>query len=299
MKLIGLVCFALCVVLAFASNPVIEPRIVHGQKAAIGQFPYQASLRIVLTRRHFCGASIISSRFLLTAAHCQSGLSRVVFMIVAVVGAVDRHFDGVTYRIDKIMKHKEHNDYTHHNDISLLRTAKEIVFTANIQPIALPKQNDPGNTPVVVSGWGKTKVITKINDFKIIISLNCIFGTCFHFQASNIFLPYNLQYVNVRTLNYEECIKEFLPDSASTVVHPEYTVCAFAKGKAVGICIGDSGKLTATVVQMIKQNQSYCFYSNRWSFSRSTEKRNCGHSFMDSSVWIRFTGRIYSCLFIC
>lgn len=44
-----------------------------------------------------------------------------------------------------------------HNDISLIRTAKEIVFSKNVQPIALPTQNFPagGNTPVILSGWGK------------------------------------------------------------------------------------------------------------------------------------------------
>lgn len=175
MKLIGLVCLALCIVLAFASNTVIEPRIVNGQKAAVGQFPYQASLRMIVTRRHFCGASIISSRFLLTAAHCHENFSRVSFLFVAVVGAVDRHFDGATYRIDSIKKHEKHDGYTHHHDISLIRTSKEIVFTANIQPIALPTQNDPGNTAVVVSGWGKTEVKLKQNfselQFKFIVKI--------------------------------------------------------------------------------------------------------------------------------
>lgn len=79
-------------------------------------------------------------------------------MFVAVVGTVDRHFDGVTYKIGKIMKHEKYDEHLKHNDISLLRTTKDIVFTDYIQPIALPKQNDPGNTAAVVSGWERTEV---------------------------------------------------------------------------------------------------------------------------------------------
>lgn len=66
--------------------------------------------------------------------------------MVAVVGAVRRHFDGVTYRLDKIMRHEEFSMATISNDIALLRTAKLITFTDNIQPIALPKTNDPGSS---------------------------------------------------------------------------------------------------------------------------------------------------------
>lgn len=218
MKLIGLLCLVNCVVFAFAAS-AIEPRIVRGERASRGQFPYQASLRDVVLRQHFCGATIIHPRFLLTAAHCNAGLFRLPYSFVAVVGAVRRQFDGVAYIINKVMRHENFNLALIHNDISLIRTAREIVFTANIQPIALPKQNDMGDTLVVASGWGNTK-------------------------ESAIFPPFNLQYTHERTLSHEDCVKAL--DRVDTHIHPNYTLCSmpnYVVTGYAGLCYGDSGKL--------------------------------------------------------
>lgn len=46
----------------------VDPHIVGGTDALDGAHPYMVSLR--LKNRHFCGGSIISKRYILTAAHC-------------------------------------------------------------------------------------------------------------------------------------------------------------------------------------------------------------------------------------
>lgn len=45
--------------------------IVGGSDASSGQFPYMASLRAY--NAHICDAAIVSSRYLLSAAHCTIG----------------------------------------------------------------------------------------------------------------------------------------------------------------------------------------------------------------------------------
>lgn len=53
-------------------DETLDWRIVGGSTASSGQFPYIASLRRS-TGAHFCGSSIISTRYVVSAAHCTVG----------------------------------------------------------------------------------------------------------------------------------------------------------------------------------------------------------------------------------
>ena len=48
------------------------PRIVGGHEATPHSFPHQAALFI--DNMYFCGGSLISSEWIMTAAHCMDGL---------------------------------------------------------------------------------------------------------------------------------------------------------------------------------------------------------------------------------
>ena len=51
-------------------------RIVGGETAKRNEFPWQVAIVKRGTRQPFCGASLINSHYILTAAHCMNGIHR-------------------------------------------------------------------------------------------------------------------------------------------------------------------------------------------------------------------------------
>ncbi|XP_060534919.1 chymotrypsin-2-like [Cylas formicarius] len=137
---------------------VVDPRIVNGTDASEGEFPYVVSLRYNLS--HVCGASILSDRFILTAAHC-------VYYIVPGVAA-DPYLFSIQYGSVSISATDERSVDVEKITIAAFDMEKQIYDVAVLKLVS-PLPNDGLWEPVklgrdfdassqhsgVIVGWGR------------------------------------------------------------------------------------------------------------------------------------------------
>ncbi|XP_041649005.1 suppressor of tumorigenicity 14 protein homolog [Cheilinus undulatus] len=142
------------------TRPYKLNRIVGGQNAELGEWPWQVSLHF-LTYGHTCGASIISERWLLSAAHCfvtSSPSNHVPSNWQSYSGMQDQYKqDDVQRRsLKKIISHPDYNIMTFDYDVALLELSEPLEFTNTIQPICLPSSSHvfPAGMSCWVTGWG-------------------------------------------------------------------------------------------------------------------------------------------------
>ncbi|XP_041769967.1 trypsin 3A1-like [Anopheles merus] len=189
--------------------PIASPttgRIVGGFEANIADFPYQLSLR--QNGAHICGASVISSNYALSAAHCTFPAPPVAAITLR-GGSTDRTAGGVVFQTAAIINHPSYSDGSLDFDVCVIRITTSFVG-ANIAPITLaPEGTDyPEGTRTMVSGWGATSPIGA--------------------------LPINLQAVELPLISQESCRGVW---GAASVT--DNMVCASEPGRDA--CGGDSG----------------------------------------------------------
>uniref|UniRef100_A0A8C5LB88 Transmembrane protease, serine 9 n=1 Tax=Jaculus jaculus TaxID=51337 RepID=A0A8C5LB88_JACJA len=134
-------------------------RIVGGVEAAPGEFPWQVSLRE--NEEHFCGATIIGARWLVSAAHCFNELQDPAEW-VAYVGTThlsSSEASAVRARVARIAKHPLYNADTADFDVAVLELAQPLPFGRYIQPACLPAAGHIFQTgkKCLISGWGYLK----------------------------------------------------------------------------------------------------------------------------------------------
>jgi secreted trypsin-like serine protease len=127
-----------------------EGRIVGGRTASPGQFPFIVSLRTT-ANSHFCGGSIMNSRWVVSAAHCTIGRSG--GNTIVAIGA--QHITGGTrVSVSRIINHPNYNSQTLNNDISLVQTASAMGGTG-VAVIPLGSTFISGGSARAI-GWGQT-----------------------------------------------------------------------------------------------------------------------------------------------
>lgn len=148
-----------------SDSTLSNERIIGGHEAIRGQFPYQISLREISesisgqpTERHICGGSIISNRWIISAAHCTKEPYWNITNLIVVVGVHHISIGGEVFGLERIINHPKYDEGTLSNDISLLRTDRDIIYGNDIKPLQLERRFVDGAVRAIVSGWGKTEV---------------------------------------------------------------------------------------------------------------------------------------------
>ncbi|XP_051904810.1 serine protease 27-like [Hippocampus zosterae] len=134
---------------------VLNNRIVGGQETSQGDWPWQASLQFD-TGKYFCGASLINSEWLLSAAHCF--IRNIPMMAVLGLQSLEGpNPNNVSRSIVEVIYHPNYNSISYDNDVALVRLSSPVPFNDFIGPVCLAAKGSTFYSGIEswVTGWGK------------------------------------------------------------------------------------------------------------------------------------------------
>ncbi|XP_066996045.2 CLIP domain-containing serine protease B4 [Anabrus simplex] len=148
-------------------------RIIGGKDASPGDYPWIVRVGYMGLRFDTplfrCGAVLISKFYIVSAAHCVTNLPRGLKVAVLRLGEHNADTeqdceDGVCadpvqdYKPSEVLVHKDYGKPQFKHDISLIRTDREVHFTAFIMPICMISKRlmtkDYKGETSEVAGWG-------------------------------------------------------------------------------------------------------------------------------------------------
>lgn len=194
-----------------------EPKfyILNNDKAKPGEFPHVAALGFLKYNDDIiqwnCGASLISTRFLLSAAHCIV-CSSCVEPTKARFGTIDINDTQSAQDVDvkNTIVYSKYSPVTRHNDIALIELVRDVTISERVYPACLyTKDDDPSGLQVV--NWNQGKL-------------------------ANPFQPKILQYSLLRSIPVTHCNATAGSVRYSKVIL-ESQICTTTGSS----CLGDSG----------------------------------------------------------
>lgn len=195
---------------------VLDKRIVGGHLVSEGEIPWQVALIAHPSGHLFCGGSILSSRWVITAAHC---IVEAPGPFIVRAGEHDLFITEGTEQDHEVLEHHIHPRYNsslslYNHDIALLYLRTPISYSTTARPICLgPRAFTEAlvqrASPATVSGWGRTRFLGSMSGA--------------------------LQQVEVPFTSRSECI------SSSSARITRFMFCAGYHSQAKDACQGDSG----------------------------------------------------------
>ena len=150
-----------------------SPKIVGGASISISSAPWQVAIidRAARSNYHgqFCGGSLVSSEWIVTAAHCVvSGFSVTQPASIGIqVGNAKLDTKRLSVlSVSAIQVHPSYSSAEENNDIALIKLSSPVSFSSSIAPISINRTAVSHNTPGLVTGWGQTGVT---NDLQVVV----------------------------------------------------------------------------------------------------------------------------------
>ncbi|XP_036343140.1 serine protease snake-like [Rhagoletis pomonella] len=136
------------------------PLIVGGTPASPREFPHIARLGREEKDRSiewFCGGTLVSDKYVLTAAHCLSSSRGEVNVVRLGELEFEKESDDAQpedIRVRRYVEHKNYESGTIYNDIALIELDRAVNFDAYKHPACLPTTSGDEFEKFVAIGWG-------------------------------------------------------------------------------------------------------------------------------------------------
>ncbi|XP_078077022.1 ovochymase-2 isoform X3 [Mustelus asterias] len=191
-------------------------RIVGGKESEPGAHPWQVSLK--RRKSHYCGGTIISEKWVLTAAHCirDRNILSVLKVTAGEYNLKNLEKAEQTQTVKRVIIHPKFKAaYPVEYDIALLELNGIFIFGENIYPACLPKEGDIFDTGTIctTAGWGRLSEGGR--------------------------LPNTLHEVELPILDFKTCLKAM--QSVIRRFKGETLMCAGFPDGRKDACQGDSG----------------------------------------------------------
>ncbi|CAM5147615.1 unnamed protein product [Natator depressus] len=203
-------------------QPMESPRIVGGNDAKNGSWPWQVSIRE--GSNHVCGGSLIAESWVVSAAHCFNGDKSAYHVNLGEYQLLNPSESLVSFPIKNIYRHPNYTDIRSSGDIALVELETPVNFNRVIRPICLPASSVefPTGMECWVTGWGNTK------------------------YEGSLTAPKTLQEVQVPLIDRDACnslfkIGSYADDPQEIDPIKEDMICAGYPQGEKDSCQGDSG----------------------------------------------------------